>query len=162
MDYLWTPWRYQYVSQNSNPQNCVLCEMAQGDSAKNAERLILHRARHNFIVLNIYPYTCGHCMIVPYAHAADLMTTPPDAVTEMALLARRVEHALEASYHPQGYNLGINIGRSAGAGIAGHLHLHILPRWAGDTNFMTVTAETRVLPEDLASTYKKLAPFFQS
>lgn len=162
MDYVWTPWRYQYVNQNASSEACIFCEMAKGDSLHDAERLILHRARYNFILLNLYPYTCGHCMIVPYSHARDLITNPPEVLTEMILLARDVQRALEASYHPQGYNLGINTGRSAGAGVAGHLHLHVLPRWTGDTNFMTVTGETRVLPEDLASTYKKLAPFFRA
>ncbi len=162
MDYLWTPWRYQYVSQNQETARCILCEMAEGDPTRDAERFILGRARHNFILLNLYPYTSGHCMIVPYTHVADLTAADPDTLTEMALLARDVERALAASYHPDGYNLGINIGRSAGAGIAHHLHLHILPRWTGDTNFMTVTAETRVLSQDLASTYQKLAGFFQT
>ncbi len=162
MDYLWTPWRYQYVNQSSDEQRCVLCEMAQSDARHDAEQLIFHRARHNYLVLNRYPYTTGHCMIVPYAHVGDLSSATAEILTEMALLARDLERALEANYHPNGYNLGINIGRSAGAGIARHLHLHVLPRWAGDTNFMTVTAETRVLPEDLSATYKKLAPFFTS
>ncbi len=162
MDYLWTPWRYQYVNQNSDEQRCVLCEMAQADVRHDPEHLIFHRARHNYLVLNRYPYTTGHCMIVPYAHVGDLNSATTETLTEMALLARDLERALEANYHPNGYNLGINIGRSAGAGIDRHLHLHVLPRWAGDTNFMTVTAETRVLPEDLSTTYKKLAPFFTS
>jgi ATP adenylyltransferase len=162
MDYLWTPWRYQYIHQSQEARRCILCEMAQGEPARDAERLILHRASHNFVVLNLYPYTSGHCMIVPYAHVATLAAADSNTLTEMTLLAREVERALEASYHPEGYNLGINIGRSAGAGIAHHLHLHMLPRWGGDANFMTVTGETRVLPEDLAITYKKLAAFFRT
>src|SRR5271157_2020055 len=118
--------------------------------------LIVHRGAHNFIILNRFPYTSGHLMVVPYRHVATLLDLSDDAMIEMSQLARRVEKHLRAVYHPDGLNLGMNIGKSAGAGIAGHLHLHVLPRWAGDTNFMTVVGETRVVPEALEATWERL------
>jgi len=154
MDYLWTPWRYAYITAPAKPEGCVFCEaLAANDDAKS---FIVLRAKNNFIILNRFPYTTGHVMIVPFAHVADLSSTDAATLAEMIELARRVEIALAAEYHPDGYNLGMNLGRSAGAGVTGHLHLHVLPRWIGDTNFMSVVAETRVEPEDLAITYKKL------
>ena len=161
MDYLWSPWRYQYVNQGVGAERCMLCAKAQADPALDREELILRRAEHNFILLNLYPYTTGHCMIAPFAHVPDLARADPGTVSEMMLLARDLQRVLESIYHPEGYNLGINLGRSAGAGVASHLHFHILPRWNGDTNFMTVIGETRVLPEDLGKTYKKLVAFLR-
>jgi len=120
------------------------------------EALIVFRGAKNFVILNRYPYTSGHVMVVPYQHSADLPATEPATLAEMMVLAQRVQLALEKTYHPQGYNLGMNLGRAAGAGVTGHLHLHVLPRWSGDSNFMTVVAETRVEPEELPTTYEKL------
>lgn len=134
------------------------------DTGRDRENLIVHRAGNNFIVLNLFPYTSGHAMVVPYAHAASLTGLAelnPEALSEMMTLARDLEGALQAVYRPEGYNLGMNLGCSAGAGIADHLHLHFLPRWNGDTSFMTVVGETRLLPEDLSATYDKLAGFFR-
>jgi ATP adenylyltransferase len=155
MDYLWTPWRYQYIADASKSSSgCIFCDaMAANDDAK---MLIVLRGKKNYIILNRYPYTSGHVMIVPYEHVADFAGANSEAMCEMMLLAQRVQAALEKAYHPQGYNLGMNLGRAAGAGVQGHLHLHVLPRWCGDSNFMTVTGETRVEPEDLATTYRKL------
>jgi ATP adenylyltransferase len=154
MDYLWTPWRYAYIADASKDAGCVFCDAAAaGDDKKN---LIVLRAAKNFIILNAFPYTSGHVMIVPYAHVAELPAAEPETLSEMMRLAQRVQSALESTYHPQGYNLGMNLGRAAGAGVVGHLHLHVLPRWAGDANFMTVVGETRVEPEDLSTTYEKL------
>jgi ATP adenylyltransferase len=154
MDYLWTPWRYAYVTDAAKNDRCVFCDAAAlGDDAK---ALIVLRAAKNFVILNRFPYTTGHVMIVPFAHIADLSGCDSATLTEMMQLAQRVEAALGEVYRPEGYNLGMNLGRCAGAGITGHLHLHVLPRWTGDTNFMTVTAETRVQPEDLAITFEKL------
>ncbi len=154
MDYLWTPWRYRYISTAGQDQRCVFCDApAAGD---DAAALIVLRAEKNYVILNRYPYTSGHLMVVPYAHQA----TPADldlaTLTEMMVLGQRMQAALESLYHPQGYNYGINVGRAAGAGIAGHLHMHLLPRWVGDTNFMTAVAETRLEPEDLSVTYQRL------
>lgn len=154
MDYLWTPWRYRYIADATKDKGCIFCEaVAANDDAKT---LIAFRGKTCFIILNRYPYTSGHVMIVPYAHVADIMTADPEALSEMMVLAPRVEKALQTTYRPDGFNMGMNLGRAAGAGVTGHLHMHVLPRWSGDTNFMTVVGETRVEPEDLATTYEKL------
>jgi ATP adenylyltransferase len=155
MDYLWTPWRYQYMEQvTGGPQpDCIFC----GALARNRdeETLIVYRGKKAFVILNRFPYTSGHVMIVPYNHVPDLGSSDPEALTEMMQLAKRVEGVIEAQYKPDGLNLGMNLGRAAGAGVAGHIHLHVLPRWFGDTNFMTVTGETRVHPEELRVTYER-------
>ena len=154
MDYLWTPWRYQYVSDPAKDDACIFCvAVALGDDAKS---LIVLRAKKNFVILNRFPYTTGHVMIVPFTHTADFSGCDRETVSEMMHLAQRVQAALAAAYKPEGYNLGMNLGRCAGAGVTGHLHLHLLPRWTGDTNFMTTTAETRMHPEELAVTFDKL------
>ena len=154
MDYLWTPWRFKYITEAGKQPECFLCTAPA--EKEDAEKLIVLRGAKNFVILNRYPYTSGHAMIVPYAHVADLQGCDAETLTEMMQLARRTEAALTASYKPDGMNLGMNLGRAAGAGVAGHVHLHILPRWFGDTNFMTVTGETRVHPEDLATSYQRL------
>ena len=160
MDYLWSPWRFRYVSQANAAGGCVFCEKAVADRARDRENLLLYRARSNFILLNLFPYTTGHSMVIPYAHIASLEEIEPATLVEMMELARRLQVVLRDCYHPEGYNLGINLGKCAGAGVADHLHLHLLPRWTGDSNFMTPIGETRVLPEDLLTTYDKLAPYF--
>jgi ATP adenylyltransferase len=154
MDYLWTPWRFQYVTTTSDVCECVFCAAAKSDDDHAV--LIVHRGLRNFVILNRFPYTSGHIMVVPYEHVPTLEDLPDETLVEMIRLARTAEGHLRAVYKPDGLNLGINLGRSAGAGIAGHLHLHALPRWTGDTNFMTVVGETRVLPEDLEVTWEKL------
>ena len=154
MDYLWSPWRYKYVARASRDDSCIFCDaLALGDDRK---ALIVFRGQHNFIILNRFPYTTGHVMIVPFAHVADLARCDPLALAEVMHLAQRVEAALAANYRPEGFNLGMNIGRCAGAGVADHVHLHVLPRWTGDTNFMTAVGETRLEPEDLSRTFEKL------
>jgi Diadenosine tetraphosphate (Ap4A) hydrolase and other HIT family hydrolases len=156
MDYLWTPWRYQYIAQvhsGSQPE-CIFCDAAARKD--DHVTLVAHRGTSCFVILNRYPYTSGHVMVVPYAHVAELRLCEPAALTEMMHLAQRVEAVLRDLYKPDGMNLGMNLGRAAGAGVVGHLHLHALPRWVGDSNFMTVTGETRVHPEDLSITYEKL------
>jgi len=158
MDYLWTPWRYQYVSAAA-PAECLFC--AKAASADDVENLVLHRAGRSFILLNLYPYTTGHLMVVPYAHVATLESAEEETLTEMMALTRRAEMHLRAVYQPRGFNVGLNIGECAGAGVAGHLHIHVLPRWLGDTSFMTVVGETRIVPEALAQTYEKLARAFR-
>jgi ATP adenylyltransferase len=154
MDYIWSPWRYRYVADASKDDRCIFCRALEADDDK--QTLIVYRGEKNFIILNRYPYTSGHVMVVPYAHLADLVATPPDVLTEMMVFAQRVQKALADTYHPEGYNLGINLGRAAGAGITGHLHLHVLPRWSGDSSFMTVIGETRTEPEELSTTYERL------
>jgi ATP adenylyltransferase len=154
MDYLWTPWRYRYIADGPKEDRCIFCDaVAANDDEKF---LIVLRGEKNFVILNLYPYTSGHVMVVPYAHVADFSTAEPDTLAEMMRLAQRVQVALAKTYNPQGYNLGMNLGRAAGAGITQHLHLHVLPRWSGDANFMTVVGETRVEPEELSTTYERL------
>ena len=160
MDYLWSPWRYQYVSRASEPSRCIFCDHPQ--NPRDEENYILCRGRLSYVLLNLYPYTAGHLMIAPYAHVPDLSGASPEALAEIMELAQAAERALRAEYQPDGFNAGFNIGQCAGAGVAGHLHLHLLPRWFADSNFMTVVGETRVLPEDLPTTYGKLRPHFQS
>ena len=153
MDYLWTPWRYRYVTDPAKDDGCIFCDALKRDDAKS---LIVLRGKKNFIILNRFPYTTGHVMIVPFVHVAELAACDAPTLAEMMELAQRVQAALAANYKPEGYNLGMNLGRCAGAGVTGHLHLHVLPRWGGDTNFMSSIAETRIEPEDLAVTYEKL------
>jgi len=154
MDYLWTPWRYAYVSTTEKTSACVFCDAVQaGDDHK---ALIVHRAQHCFVILNAYPYTPGHVMIVPYVHLDELRKLPADAANEMMELSQRMESALRELYHPDGINLGMNIGKAAGAGIAGHIHMHVLPRWVADANFVSVVCETRVLPEMLEETWQRM------
>ena len=153
MDYLWTPWRYAYVTTADKTPGCVFCEQQKKN---DREAWIVHRARHNFIILNTFPYTSGHVMIVPYEHVDELQKLPPETTAEMMELCRRMEGVLREVYRPEGINLGMNIGKAAGAGVAGHVHMHMLPRWTADSNFMGTVGETRVLPEALETTYKRL------
>lgn len=153
MDYLWTPWRYAYVSTADKVPGCVFCDKAERD---DHESLIIYRGKHNFIVLNKYPYTSGHVMVVPYAHLDELQKLPPEAAQEMMSLSQKMEGVLREVYSPDGINLGMNLGKAAGAGVAGHIHMHILPRWVADANFVTVIGETRILPEMLEETWKRL------
>lgn len=160
MDVLWSPWRYDYIKSGeqkpeANLTNCVFCALLNS-SASDEEKYILHRAEHNFVILNIYPYISGHLMIVPYAHLADLDSAKKDATDELMDLTKRCQTALRRAYQPNGFNLGMNIGKAAGAGVAEHFHMHILPRWIGDANFMTAVSETRTIPESLQTTYEKL------
>lgn len=154
MDHLWSPWRYRYVTSGIKPDGCIFCEMA--GSADDELSLLVHRARHNFVVLNRYPYSSGHLMVVPYAHGSTLEQTPAEALSELILLARRAEVNLRSTYRCAGLNMGFNIGESAGAGVAQHLHFHVVPRWPGDANFMSVVGETRVIPEDLEESRRTL------
>jgi ATP adenylyltransferase len=154
MDYIWSPWRYRYVADAAKDDRCIFCRAIEAND--DANTLIVLRAEKNFIILNRYPYTSGHLMIVPYLHSGELSAVPGDVLAEMMLLAQKAQKAMESLYHPDAYNLGMNLGRAAGAGITGHLHLHLLPRWSGDSSFMTVVGETRVEPEELCTTYSRL------
>lgn len=185
MEILWTPWRYAYVSTADNAHRpgvpaslaawpgdmgCVFCNLiasidfaiANGMSAEQAEGAggLILRGRHCFVCLNAFPYTSGHVMAMPYAHLDRLAAMPTEAAHELIDLAQLTEQALERLYRPHGLNFGMNLGQAAGAGVAGHLHLHALPRWSGDTNFMTTVAETRILPEDLGTTWKRMRAEF--
>jgi ATP adenylyltransferase len=159
VDRLYTPWRFDYIKGASGEKTghgdaCVFCSIASRED--DEATFILHRARLNFVVLNIYPYTSGHLMIVPFEHTADFANLSADTSSEMMELAKRAQAALEETYRPHGFNLGMNLGQAAGAGVTDHLHLHVLPRWSGDANFMTTVGDTRVIPEDLKTTYEKL------
>jgi ATP adenylyltransferase len=154
MDYLWTPWRYLYVADPGKDDRCIFCDALSRDD--DAKSLIVLRGKKNFVILNRFPYTTGHVMIVPFAHVAELSACDSETLAEMMEFAKQIQAALAASYNPEGYNLGMNLGRCAGAGVTGHLHLHLLPRWTGDTNFMTTIAESRIEPEELSVTYEKL------
>ena len=155
MDRLWTPWRYRYVSTGRGSQGgCIFCEKAA--SSDDRGNYIVLRAERNFLILNLYPYTSGHLMIAPYEHVATLGGAPQETLQEMMRLTARAEKALRQLYRPDGLNIGMNVGESAGAGIAGHIHMHVLPRWTGDGSFMTTVAETRVLPETLETTYERV------
>ena len=160
MDYLWTPWRYAYVSTAEKISGCIFCELPKlGDDARV---FIVYRGKTCFVILNSFPYTSGHVMIVPFQHLDELQKLPLEAAHEMIELAQRLEGVLRQLYSPDGVNLGMNIGRAAGAGIASHIHMHVLPRWVADSNFMTVVGETRVLPETLEQTYARIKGALQS
>jgi len=153
MDHLWTPWRYAYVTGAEKTVECVFCEAPKESDEK---AYIVHRGSHCYIILNAYPYTNGHVMVVPYAHLDELQKLPTDAAGEMMALTQEMEKVLRSLYHPDGINLGMNIGKAAGAGVAGHIHMHVLPRWVADANFLSVVGETRVLPEALEVTWQRI------
>ena len=140
MERIYSPWRQDYVSSTGpKPTGCVFCLAADDEN----NRLVVHRAALNLVVMNLYPYNSGHVMVAPRRHLADLSSATPEELAEMMLLARRLEAAMAEIYRPDGINLGMNIGRPAGAGIADHIHLHVVPRWSGDTNFMTVVGDRK-------------------
>jgi len=154
MEHLFTPWRYAYITTAEKIQGCIFCtKLAETDDRR---ALIVHRGQHCFIILNAYPYTNGHVMVVPYAHEDELQKLAPEAAQEMMSLTQRMEGVLRRLYHPDGVNLGMNIGKAAGAGVAGHIHMHVLPRWVADANFMSVIGEVRLLPETLDETYERI------
>ena len=154
MDYLWTPWRYAFVSNAEKLSGCVFCDLPKlGDDAKAG---IVYRGEYCFVILNLYPYTSGHVMVVPYSHLDELQKLASPAAAEMIELSKKMEATLRALYKPDGINLGMNIGKAAGAGIAGHIHMHVLPRWVADANFISVVGETRILPEALEVTYQRI------
>jgi ATP adenylyltransferase len=159
MDHLWSPWRFKYITNTEKSEGCVFCNLVQGNHDESS--FIIHRGRLNYLVLNIFPYASGHLLIVPFAHVAMLAEMAKEASDEMMDLSKRAQAALTKEYRPDGVNLGMNLGQAAGAGVAQHLHMHILPRWFGDSNFTTVIAETRILPETLETTYQRLKPHFQ-
>jgi len=158
MERLWAPWRLAYVTgaSGSAPPDCIFCNT----SARDRADLIVARGRVSFVILNLYPYNNGHLMVVPNRHVPSLASLTADEQAELMQLTRRAEIALTEAYAPHGLNVGINLGKPAGAGVADHLHVHLVPRWNGDTNFMTVVGNVRVVPEDLQATKAKLEPIF--
>jgi len=159
MDYIFSPWRYAYIkgADEASLNGCIFCEKQKAPEKDDKQSLIVHRGRQCYVILNAYPYTSGHVMIVPNAHVDELQKLDSATATEMMSLSQRMEGVLRQLYAPDGINLGMNIGKAAGAGIAGHLHMHVLPRWVADANFMSVIAETRVLPESLDVTWERIS-----
>lgn len=158
MDYLWSPWRYQYISTADRNTGCIFCQKAQEN--RDEENLVVWRGMRNFVLLNLYPYTTGHLMVAPYEHVATLAGAAVATAGEMMRIVRIAEKHLRNIYRPEGLNVGMNIGKAAGAGIADHIHMHVLPRWTADANFMTTVGETRIIPEELRVTYQKLSRAF--
>jgi ATP adenylyltransferase len=158
MERLWSPWRHAYVTRSSAAEGCVFCEAQQREEGR---ALIVDEGPTCFVILNLYPYNSGHLMIVPRRHVGTLAALDEAELTEMAVLTRRAEIALTATYQPEGINVGMNLGRPAGAGVLEHLHMHLVPRWAGDTNFMSIIGNVRVLPEELPRTAERLRPIFE-
>jgi ATP adenylyltransferase len=155
---LWAPWRHAYVtSANAESSGCIFCNTSE----PGRDELVLFRGSTCYVILNLYPYNSGHLMVVPNRHLPSLEVTTVEERDELMTLTRRAEMALTEAYRPQGINIGINLGRPAGAGVLDHLHVHAVPRWNGDTNFMTVVGDTRVLPEDLQTSRKRLQPIFE-
>lgn len=161
MERLWTPWRMAYIKGEARHEGCVFCDLPALDASNDPDSLILGRGNRAFIIMNKYPYNSGHLMVAAYRHIAAYEDLDLDEHTEIAALVQRCVRALGEVYHPEGYNIGVNQGRAAGAGIVDHLHAHVVPRWAGDTNYMTTVGETKVLPETLEETYAKLRPLLR-
>jgi ATP adenylyltransferase len=160
MNYLWTPWRSTYMKQNRATRGCIFCDAAAGSD--DGESLVVYRGQHCFVILNRYPYTSGHLMVAPYLHVSRLSHVDETSAGEMMHLTRFSETALAEVYSPDGINLGMNMGEAAGAGIEQHIHMHVLPRWKGDANFMTSVGQTRIIPEVLSDTWAKLREVFQT
>ncbi len=159
MKHLWSPWRMTYIENHTKTDGCVFCaEQAKTDSA---ESLIAFRGERAYVILNRYPYTSGHLMVIPFEHKSSLEELDAPTRAEMMELTSRCITILQSVYKPQGFNVGINIGEAAGAGVLDHVHIHIVPRWNGDTNFMSALGETRVLPEALEDTYRRVREAFQ-
>ena len=180
-EYLWTPWRMNYIAGASaggeaksssvdaaasqpaardkpagESTGCVFCDRIRLPESSDRDSLILLRGEHNFVILNLYPYNSAHLMVVPYHHTSGFVALPPETLGEMWTLMQKMVRTISEEYRPEGFNLGMNLGRVAGAGVADHLHLHVVPRWAGDTNFMPVVGATKVMPELLETTYDRL------
>jgi ATP adenylyltransferase len=164
MEIQFTPWRMAYIKGETTPKDegCVLCKLCQTAPTDDSENLLLHRAEHCYVVLNLYPYNTAHLMVVPYTHTADLPGLSEPTAVELFSLTRRCVGLLNEAYQPHGINLGMNLGHTAGAGIAEHLHMHVVPRWNGDTNFYPIIGGIKVIPEALEQTYSRLRPLFDS
>lgn len=159
MKALWAPWRMDYILSIKTP-GCIFCDYPKEDPSNDRKNLVLMRSKLSFIIMNLYPYNNGHVMVVPYRHVNDIDLLSDDERSEIMMLSNFSVKCLKKAFSPEGFNIGMNIGRVAGAGIDEHLHMHIVPRWAGDLNFMTTIADIRVMPEHIAHTYEKLFPVF--
>lgn len=154
MNHLFSPWRMKYVTSEKTRDGCILCSVLKMEDGP--ENLIVHRGKHAFVIVNRYPYTSGHLMVVPYVHKSTLDELDEAVRAELMELTSRGTRILQELYHPQGFNVGINLGEAGGAGIEQHIHIHMVPRWFGDTNFMTAVGETRVVPEALEETWRRV------
>lgn len=157
-DVLFAPWRYEYLVSDKSGTNCFFCEAAASET--DQETLVVSRGRKVFVILNRYPYTNGHVMVAPYAHEARLSGSSDETLTELIRTVASAERILTSAYRTDGLNVGINLGSAAGAGVADHYHVHLVPRWSGDTNFMTAVGDVRVVPEEPAATLARLRPLF--
>lgn len=157
MEHLWSPWRLQYVTGGTAQPTCVFCA---ADEDEGQAALVVHRGRGAYVILNLFPYNNGHLMVVPARHIASLVDATAEELVELITLTQAAERVLRDAYAPHGLNVGLNLGKAAGAGLADHLHIHLVPRWTGDTNFMTTVGESRVLPESLDATAARLRPRF--
>lgn len=155
MKYLWSPWRIRYIL-GERQEGCVFCDAFAADPLADRDNLVLHRGKHCGVIMNLYPYNSGHLMIIPYAHQATFEGLPPDALAEVMELINRCVATLRTAMNAEGFNIGANLGRIAGAGIGDHVHMHVVPRWAGDTNFITTLGEVRCIPESLQDSYERL------
>ncbi len=158
MGILWAPWRMSYIKSADKMHGCFLCEAIAG---KDEDSYIVYRSKSVFVILNSYPYNTGHIMIAPYRHIAEVESLEDEEAIDLINTMKKSLNVLREVYSPQGFNIGINIGRVAGAGLEGHLHMHIVPRWGGDTNFMPILGGDKVLPEDLKTTWRKLKEAFE-
>ncbi|MET1102269.1 MAG: HIT domain-containing protein [Pyrodictiaceae archaeon] len=162
LDIIFSPWRYQYIKKFSDrtigDKGCIFCDAV---NRSDDEALILLRGRHSFIIMNLYPYNTGHVMIVPYKHVASLEDLDDETMLEISRFTKIALRALREALRPHGFNIGVNIGRVAGAGIEDHVHVHIVPRWNGDANFMPVIAGAKIIPQDVKETYRLLKPVFK-
>lgn len=161
MDRLWAPWRMQYIKGiDKQEHGCVFC--LKSDNSKDQENLILYRGTHCFVLMNLYPYNNGHLMIIPYLHTSDLAQLDKETTFELWECLGRAQRALSDAFCPDAFNIGMNIGRAAGAGIDQHIHMHIVPRWNGDTNFISIIGDTKVISQGLNETYAALLPYFRN
>jgi ATP adenylyltransferase len=165
MEHLWSPWRLAYITGSGQATGCVFCPSTFSSANKEQARsdfdsLVVFRGTTCYVILNLFPYNNGHLMVVPNRHIASLVEATSEELCELIELTRRAEIALGEAYAPHGLNMGINLGKPAGAGVLGHVHMHVVPRWTGDTNFMSIVGQTRVLPEELPATAEKLRPIF--
>lgn len=161
MKQVWAPWRMNYIKNADETLGCIFCDKPGKPKVKDNESYILYRGKHSFVMMNIYPYLNGHLLIAPYLHIANFEDLPAIVSHELTNLTQYSLAALRKTLTPEGFNVGMNLGRVAGAGVESHVHQHIVPRWSGDNNFMPVLSETRVMPEHLNQTYKKLLPHFR-
>ncbi len=156
MKRLWSPWRLRYVAAEHKQAGCIFCEKAAAPAESDRENYVLYRGEKGLIVLNLYPYNNGHFMVAPYAHVPSLEDLDAPALGSLMKLVNRGMASLRETMHPDGFNVGVNLGAAAGAGITDHVHIHVVPRWSGDTNFMPIFSETKVIPELLDATYDRL------